>query len=345
MIGALRAIYSRHNKNDVTDIIFLCVDHFELAGKPDRLNAWVENYHAIANKHCDSSGVKPKHTWFYALDLMHEDELIALKPLVDADLGEIELHWHHSHDTSFTFTDKLRKAMATFHKHGYMLPYKKGQNACFSFIHGNWSLGNSRGPEFCGVDDEIEILKNEGCYADFTFPALFNIAQPHLINSLHYCNIKPTKNSYKTGRPAKVGVKACDDEFLIFQGPLTINWRDWRHCWHPTFEDGDLHKYKTHDDPKRIDAWINQHIHVEERPEWVFVKTFCHGAQDHKSVLSDTTDRMFKYLEENYNDGVKYRLHYVSAREAYNIVKAAEAGQSGNPHDFRDYVIPHPLKR
>ena len=132
---------------------------------------------------------------------------------------------------------------------------------------------------------------------------------------------------------------------MIFQGPLTINWFDWRHKWHPTIEDGDINQYPTQGDPKRIDAWLRQAIHVKGRPEWQFVKTFCHGAQDHKSVLGDATDKMFQYLEDNYNDGKKYRLHYVTAREAFNILKAAEDGKKGNPNEFRDYIIPPPNMR
>ena len=27
-------------------------------------------------------------------------------------------------------------------------------------------------------------------------------------------------------------------------------------------------------------------------------------------------------------------------REMYNIIKAAEAGKSGNPNDYRDFVLP-----
>jgi hypothetical protein len=33
-------------------------------------------------------------------------------------------------------------------------------------------------------------------------------------------------------------------------------------------------------------------------------------------------------------------LHYVTAREAYNLVKAAEAGCTGDPEQYRDYLIP-----
>ena len=35
-----------------------------------------------------------------------------------------------------------------------------------------------------------------------------------------------------------------------------------------------------------------------------------------------------------------YVLHYVTAREMYNIIKAAEAGKKGNPATYRDYLIP-----
>ena len=36
-------------------------------------------------------------------------------------------------------------------------------------------------------------------------------------------------------------------------------------------------------------------------------------------------------------------LHYVTAREAYNLVKAAEMGASDPPEDYYDRVIPPPM--
>ncbi|MBV1911052.1 MAG: hypothetical protein KUG78_17265 [Kangiellaceae bacterium] len=335
---------SIHTKEPV-DIMLLFVDHFELNGHEDRLEAWEIKYPALAKKHVDSDGQHPKHSLFYAMDLMHEHELDRLQHLVTEGIGEFELHWHHDHDTEQSFVEKLDAAMDVFHKYGYMKPFKEGQKSCFSFIHGDWSLANSRGESFCGVDNEISLLMDAGCYGDFTFPALFNQAQPPMINNIYYSTDNEQKAAYFKGREATVGQVQLDDEFMIFQGPLTINWKDWRHKWHPTIEDGDISRFPTHDDPKRIDAWIRQNIHVKGQPNWQFVKIFCHGAQDHKSVVSDTTDRMFDYLESHYNDGNNYRLHYVSAREAYNIVKAAEDGKNGNPNSFRDYIIPHPLDR
>jgi hypothetical protein len=51
-------------------------------------------------------------------------------------------------------------------------------------------------------------------------------------------------------------------------------------------------------------------------------------------------DETLDYLERNYNDGRKYVLHYVTAREAYNIAMAAVDGRSGNPANYLDYVVP-----
>jgi len=48
---------------------------------------------------------------------------------------------------------------------------------------------------------------------------------------------------------------------------------------------------------------------------------------------------MFEYLENKYNDGISYKLHYVTAREMYNIIKAAEAGENGDPGQYRDYEV------
>lgn len=327
------------------DILFLFVDHFELAGKKERLDAWVNDYPKLIDNFKDYDGVKPQHTWFSALDLINEDELAAVKILVDEGYGEVELHWHHSHNSSKQFEIDLKQGMEVFHKYGFMKPYKKDQHSCFSFIHGNWSLNNARGERFCGVNDEIEILKKYGCYGDFTFPALFSPAQPKYVNKISYTTVNNVPKSYDEYREATVGVSELDSEFMIMQGPLCINYTDWSHRWHPTFENGDINQFENHGSHKRIDSWVRQNIHVKGNPNWIFVKIFCHGAQDYKSITSQATYDMHEYLESKYNDGEQYRLHYVTARECYNIIKAAESGKTGNPHQYRDFIIPQPNSR
>jgi hypothetical protein len=64
------------------------------------------------------------------------------------------------------------------------------------------------------------------------------------------------------------------------------------------------------------------------------------------TLLGEPIKEMHRHLTTQYNDGEDYALHYVSAREMYNIIKAAEAGEEGNPNTFRDYVLaPPPFKK
>lgn len=320
-------------------IMFLFVDHFELAGKAPRLSEWLTRYPILATRHRDADGMHPRHTWFYALDLFREEELSEMRNLVDKGLGEVELHWHHSHDSESRFRQDLEEGLARFQKLGFLCPHDTRKPASFAFIHGNWSLNNSGGAKFCGVNNEINVLKEMGCFADFTFPALYSVSQPSTINSIYYVPSNGLGKSYNTGREARVGVKETDHEFMIVEGPMTVNWRDWRFKWHPAIENGDINS-DSHACPVRVNSWIRQRIGVIGRDDWIFVKVFCHGGQDYRSVLGEATDAMFSYLETAYNDGERYVLHYVTAREAYNIVKAAEDGKTGDPNQYRDYLIP-----
>ena len=83
----------------------------------------------------------------------------------------------------------LRAAIEQWQAVGALGRWPGTERPAFGFIHGNWALDNCRiedGQNFCGVNDEITILQQEGCYADFTFPAWQCIAQPVQTNSIYY---------------------------------------------------------------------------------------------------------------------------------------------------------------
>ena len=87
-----------------------------------------------------------------------------------------------------------------------------------------------------------------------------------------------------------------------------------------------------------------QHIHVEGRPEWTFVKLYTHGAprEQAEALLGEPGRAMHRILTEQYNDGTRWRLHYVTARELFNVAKAAIAGKAGDPGQYRDYALAPP---
>ena len=80
---------------------------------------------------------------------------------------------------------------------------------------------------------------------------------------------------------------------------------------------------------------------MKGRLEWVFVKVHMHGAKPANAAayLDEWGEKLHSRLGARYNDGQAWQLHYVTAREAYNIVKAAEAGKSGDPEQYRDFMI------
>ena len=96
--------------------------------------------------------------------------------------------------------------------------------------------------------------------------------------------------------------------------------------------------------PKRVRTWVNQGIGVAGRPEWVFVKVHTHGTQEPQAaaLLGGGGEALHTELTTRYNDGRRWSLHYVTAREMYNIAIAAMDGRSGDPGMYRDYVLPPP---
>ena len=348
--------YFRRKAPRVTDkpvhVMFCFVDHFEPAwGKVDlatqraRVDRWCLDYRKLADAHQDADGRPPQHTFFYPEEEYLEEHLKKLGTLCADGYGEIEIHLHHDDDTPENFKLTIDRFNKLLHERHNALPRdpRTGQLR-FGFIHGNWCLDNSRADgRWCGINNELILLRELGCYADFTLPSAPSETQTRMINAIYYATDDPTKpKSHDTGERVRVGGKPSGD-LLIVQGPLGLNWRNRRFGIVPRIENADVRR-ACPPTPDRVDAWINTGVHVEGCPEWVFVKIHTHGTQerDMDTLLGDAANRMHHHLEHNYNDGKRYVLHYVTAREVYNIIKAAEAGLTGNPHDYRDYELPPP---
>ena len=80
--------------------------------------------------------------------------------------------------------------------------------------------------------------------------------------------------------------------------------------------------------PERLDRWVRAGIHVQGRPDRIFIKLHSHGAEDKNraGMLGEDLEWLYSDAEARYNDGKIYRLHYVTAREMYNVVRATESG-------------------
>jgi len=187
----------------------------------------------------------------------------------------------------------------------------------------------------------LKLLRDLGCFADFTFTTVWDEAQPWMVNTVYEAVDADRAKSYNRGTPLKVG-KGTKGDLLIFEGPLifapSLNPR-WLFFY---LDDATIHAAIPATE-RRVDSWVRANIHVEGRPDWVFIKVEGHGAASDAEIeesLGPHFDRALSYLEKRYNDGINYVLYYVTAREAYNLVRAAAANRQGDPRPYLDWIIP-----
>lgn len=326
-------------------LLFSLCDHWEplFEGVMDpradaRVRAWMEGYPAMAKGFRDADGCSPRHSFFFPGEHYRPRWLDDLGRLCKSGYGEVELHLHHDGDTSESLRADVTRYVTEIASHGH-LPRDEDGRPRFAFIHGNWCLANARADgRWCGVDDEVSLLHDLGCYADYTFPAPENEAQPKRVNQIFWpVGDLAKRRAYEQAERARVGRK-MSDRMLFITGPSAL-FVDGR----PRIEGSAL----TAHDPAtaaRVALWGDLGICVEGRPEWVFVKMHTHGAPEREaaSLLGDGGRRLHELLAAHYNDGVQWKLHYVTAREMYNVALAAMDGKEGDPNEYRDYDLKPP---
>ena len=335
----IRWAWSRpHSLPKPIHVFFLIGDHFEPGVNLSLTERWQNEYPALADRHHDSGGRRLQHTWFYPVEQKIDENMQALRGFAAQGYGETELHLHHFNDTYESGLVRYKSGIAYLQKYGFAKTVDGGTH--FAFIHGNSGLDNSLGPRLCGINTELRLLRDLGCFADFTFPNIGDESQPSLVNQIYEATDDERPKSYDRGARLSVNRHASGD-LLMFTGPVLIqpSFNARQLFW--SIETSDLHpNYPA--SRNRVDLWMQAAIHIEGRPDWIFIKISFHGAQSPEALeasIGPEFDRALSYLESRYNDGRNYVLHYVTAREAYNLARAAEANRQGDPKLYLNWVI------
>lgn len=309
-----------------------------------RLERWCEQYPKAVAGFPDHDGRTFRHTYFYPAEQYDKGLLDLLAGHCHEGWGEIEIHLHHGVESAGTpqatrqLLDEFRDALV---RHGCLSQLDGIGGARYAFVHGNFALANSMQGRCCGVDSEIAILAETGCYADLTLPSSPNPAQISKINALYECNWPLSRPAaHREGRDLRSG-RFSPMLPLMIQGPLLLDFsRRSRHWPLPTVENGALTGTKPAS-LARLDLWRKAGIRVQGRPDWLFIKLHCHGMdpRDHEAMLGAPLRRFLRELKEQSRQGREYQIHYVTAREMANLVMAACDGCEGNPIDYRDYRL------
>lgn len=337
--GWLRREWRRGRSAPAPRHVYVCVaDHYEpFWGGADtalahaRVQQWQERYPEAAARHRDSDGRSPRHSFFYPADEYDAGVVDRLAGLCRQGHGEVEVHLHHDNDTARGLRATLNEYRHTlFERHGLLRREPRTGEIVYAFIHGNWALDNSR-PDgrWCGVDNEIAVLLETGCRVDMTMPSAPSDTQTRKVNSIYFARGREgCRKSHDGGRDARLGEWGGEDELLLIQGPLALNWKRRKHGLVPRVENGEL----SADNPptaQRAELWAGCGVSVVGAEDTAFVKLHTHGAQDATMamLLGGGLELMWSALERRYRDRDGCSLHYVTAWEMYEAVRGAAALQ------------------
>ena len=88
---------------------------------------------------------------------------------------------------------------------------------------GPWTT-RGRTADWCGVNNELDVLRETGCYADFTMPSAPSPTQTRTINSIYYAVDDP--DAAQVARPRGRGRRQRPSpagSLMLIQGPLVLD--------------------------------------------------------------------------------------------------------------------------
>ena len=169
---------------------------------------------------------------------------------------------------------------------------------------------------------------------------------PAIVNQIYWpVGDLARKRAYERGERARVG-EVRRDRILLVEGPLALATRAEKI---PVRIENSAITAKEPGTKRRIATWVEQNIHVQGRPEWVFVKVHTHGAPEPRGrpLLGEGGRTMHRAaphspLQRRAATGSSAYVKEGHRREMFNIAIAAMEGLEGNPFAYKDHVLAPP---
>jgi hypothetical protein len=311
---------------------FTIADHFEPFWHHateeialERVTQWRSKWPEISSRNTDSIGRAAQYSFFYPEEEYKPRLMDLLAEMVRSGAGDVEVHLHHDRDTEAGFLERMQRFIGHLaNDHGLL--HRVDGRPVFAFIHGNWALDNSR-PDgrWCGLNNELTLLRDLGCYADFTMPSGDEPTQVHQVNSIYWAIDDPSRPKSHDRGPLVQAGRWEPGDLLMIPGPLGLCWPPGR--WLPKVEAGEL-THRVRATALRVRCWLDLAPRVGTD---IFLKLHAHGLQDQTSaaLLGGELDTTFRLLKEECHRR-ELELRYATPWE---MRQAVERSARQLPHD------------
>jgi hypothetical protein len=305
-------------------------DHYEPLGMAatletalSRVGSWRDRWPRIAeDAPRDAAGQRPQYSFFYPQEEYRRELLDGIAEMVRLGVGDVEVHLHHDNDRPDSFIRNVNEYCRRLTDDHGLLRRLDGRTV-FGFIHGNWALDNSRPDgKWCGLNGEIALLRDLGCYADFTMPSLPSATQSRVVNQIYWCTNNPDNRprSFDRGIEATVGGGKRGD-LLMITGPVGLRF-DGRLI--PRLETGEIAGYDM-PAPSRIHEWFDVAPTIGDD---LFLKLYTHGAPERnlEPLLGGGLSNLFRWLVEEANRR-DIEIHWATAWQMFQAADALIHGR------------------
>ena len=306
-------------------------DHYEPLGMGvsvetalGRIAQWRDKWPRIAgDAPRDAAGQSPQYSFFYPQEEYRRDLLDGIAEMVRLGVGDVEVHIHHEDEARDSFVRKIGEFCERLRRDHGLLRQRDGRTV-FGFIHGNWALDNSLPDgKLCGLNGEIGLLRDLGCYADFTMPSAPSPTQGRVVNRIYWCtsNADGKPRSFDRGIDAAVGGGRCGD-LLMITGPLGLRYGE---RMMPRLETGEIAGYDM-PTPDRVRRWFDLAPVIGDD---LFLKLYTHGAVERNlhPLLGGGLSSLFRWIaDEAERRGIE--IHWATAWQMFQAAEAVISGRS-----------------
>ena len=310
-------------------------DHYEPLGKQGsvpaalaRVTEWRDKWPRVAgDAPMDAAGQRPQYTFFYPQEEYRRDLLEVIAGIAELGVGDVEVHLHHEREQPDSFVRKVSEFCRRLTEGHGLLRQQDGRTV-FGFIHGNWALDNSRPDGLCcGLSGEIALLRDLGCYADFTMPSIPSATQSRIVNQIYWCtnNADGQPRSFDRGVEAAPGAGRQGD-LLMITGPVGLRFDG---AIKPRVETGEIAGYDL-PTPARVRQWFDLAPQVGDD---LFIKLYTHGGHDRnlKPLLDGGLAKLYFWIaEEAQRRGLE--IHWATAWQMYQAIAAIIAANEPVAH-------------